>query len=121
ATSRALVVRGTVNGGTASPWAGAMWFPAAQPMQPADLSATGGFSFQAKGDGATYRVMVFMRENGMAPRVRTFVATADWAGHKFAWSDFGTEAAGILGIAIVAGPSEGKFELRLDELALVGR
>nr|MBA3891275.1 amidohydrolase family protein [Gemmatimonadaceae bacterium] len=49
ATSRALVVRGTVNGGTASPWAGAMWFPAAQPMQPADLSATGGLQLPGEG------------------------------------------------------------------------
>jgi imidazolonepropionase-like amidohydrolase len=117
-TARALRVRGTV-GPDANPWSGAMLFPGAQPMQPADLSSTAGLRFRAKGDGRTYTVLVFTRRGGMTPAFRSFTAGPEWQTHTFAWSDFGgSTGADVTGIAWTAGAPAGAYELWLDQVEL---
>lgn len=117
-TAKALRVRGTIAPG-ATQWSGAMLFPGTQPMQPANLSATTGLRFRAKGDGRTYTVLVFTRSGGMRPAFRTFTAGPEWRTHTFAWSDFGgTTGADVMGIAWTAGAPEGAYELWLDQVEL---
>ncbi|HST57708.1 MAG TPA: CIA30 family protein [Longimicrobium sp.] len=115
---KALRVRGTV-AANANPWSGAMFFPAAQPMQPADLSATTGLRFRAKGDGRTYTLLVFTRRGGMMPSFRSFTAGPEWQTHTFAWSDFGgSTGADVTGIAWTASAPAGDYELWLDQIEL---
>jgi imidazolonepropionase-like amidohydrolase len=117
-TRKALRVRGTV-GPDANPWSGAMLFPGAQPMQPADLSSTAGLRFRAKGDGRTYTVLVFTRRGGMMPAFRSFTAGPEWQTHTFAWSDFGgSTGADVTGIAWTANAPQGAYELWLDQVEL---
>lgn len=115
-TGKALRVRGTV-GPDANPWSGAMLFPGAQPMQPADLSGTAGVRFQARGDGRTYTVLVFTRRGGMMPAFRSFTAGPEWQAHTFAWSDFGgSTGEDVTGIAWTANAPAGDYELWLDQV-----
>jgi imidazolonepropionase-like amidohydrolase len=117
-TGKALRVRGVVAAG-ANPWSGAMFFPAAQPMQPADLSATTGLRFRAKGDGRTYAVLVFTRRGGMMPAFRSFTAGPEWQTHTFAWSDFGGgTGADVTAVAWTASAPAGDYELWLDQVEL---
>jgi imidazolonepropionase-like amidohydrolase len=117
-TGHALSISGTINTTIPQPWYGAMWSPGAQPMAPADLSARQGIAFQARGDGKTYRVMVFARSKGMAPLIRTFVAGPEWQEVSFAWSDFGTDGHDVMGVVIAGGPQAGPFGFLIDDLRL---
>ncbi len=114
-SAAALQISGEVVAGTEFAWSGAIFFPGNPPMTPVDLSAAGGFSVAAQGDGATYRVMAFLRRAGQAPVTRTFEADVEWETHHFRWSDFmGGDGSDVLGIAIVAGPQAGPYRLRID-------
>jgi hypothetical protein len=118
-TRGSLQVTGDVRGGFAFPWSGVMFQPGAQQMAPADLSASRGFSFYAKGDGATYRVMVFSRSRGR-PLVYSFVAGSKWTRYQLTWrGDFdGFDGREVVGIAFVAGPRTGTFRFLLDQVAM---
>lgn len=117
-TGHALSIAGTITTTIPQPWYGAMWSPGAQPMAPADLSARQGIAFQTRGDGKTYRVMVFARSKGMAPLIRTFVAGPEWREASFAWSDFGIDGHDVLGVVIAGGPQPGPFAFLIDDLRL---
>lgn len=99
-------------------WAGALFSPGARPFSPADLSARRQLSFQAKGDGKTYEVMVFARSRGRFPVRRSFQPGKDFARVTFAWSDFdGLTGNDVMGIFI--GQSQpGPFRLVIDDVAL---
>ena len=119
AGGHALHVSGVVNGGVQFAWSGVMLFPAAQPMQPIDLSAARGVSFRARGPGP-FSVAIFTTRGGRVPAVRPFTATNAWQTFEFGWSDFGAhDGADVQGIAILAGPAPGAYELRLDDVRLV--
>jgi imidazolonepropionase-like amidohydrolase len=118
-TARALRITGEIAPGLPYAWAGAMFFPASPPMTPADLSAAKGLVFRARGDGGTYRVLVFTRRGGQVPAFATFTAGPEWQEHSFPWSTFGgTDGSDVMGIAIVGGPNPGRFELFVDEVEL---
>jgi hypothetical protein len=104
-------------------WAGAILFPAAPPMTPADLSAASGVRFHARGDGATYRVLLFTEGTGPVPLAREFVAGAEWQQHVFEWREFGDlDGSDVTAIAIVAGGgAPGAFALVVDEIELMPR
>jgi hypothetical protein len=114
----ALSVAGTITATVPHAWYGAMWSPGATMMAPADLSAKPGFAFQARGDGKTYRVMVFSQGKGMMPLVRTFVAGPEWRQVQLAWSDFGITGNDVIGIVFAGGPQPGQFAFLIDDLRL---
>jgi hypothetical protein len=92
-----------------------MFFPASQPMSPAKLSASKGLRFFARGDGKTYRVMLFTRATGPAPIIRVFTAGDEWREHSFACSEFrGSDGSDVTGIAIVGGPAAGSYRLLIN-------
>jgi hypothetical protein len=111
-------ISGTITTTIPQPWYGAMWSPGAQPMAPVDLSARQGLAFQARGDGKTYRVMVFARSKGMTPQIRTFTAGPEWREVSFSWSDFGVDGRDVIGVVIAAGPQPGPFAFMIDGVRL---
>jgi hypothetical protein len=116
--SGALQVTGEVAAGLPFAWAGAMYFPGAQPMAPVNLAGASGFGFRARGAAGSYRVMVFTRRRGQIPAQTTFTLSEAWSRHAFPWSAFNTDGSDVLGIAIVAGPGPGPVSFWLDDLSL---
>jgi len=119
-TRGSLQITGEVRAGFAFPWAGVMFHPGPQPMAAADLSASRGFSFHARGDGAVYQVMVFSRSRGGRPSTHTFIAGSKWTQHHLTFrGDFdGLDGRDIMGIAFVAGPRTGAFRFQIDQVEM---
>lgn len=117
-TSKSLSITGTIDPSLPYAWYGAMWSPTAIPMQPANLSAKQELRFHAKGDGKTYRVMLFTQSSGRMPLIRTFTAGPEWAEVTMPWKAFGTDGNGIMAIIFAGGPAGGEFGLQVDEIAL---
>lgn len=113
----ALKISGTIVGPLPHAWAGAMFSPGAQMFQPVDLSSKKAIRFRAKGDGQTYRVMVFAQSKGYAPLVKTFVAGVEWAEHEFPIASFdGLDGKDLTAIIIAGGPKPGAFQLHVDDV-----
>lgn len=117
-SAKALGIRGTITSAVAYAWYGAMWSPGAQPMSPANLSGRKGISFDAQGDGKTYRLMLFARSKGNAPVIRTFVASPAWQKHDFTWQDFGIDGSDVMGVVFAGGPQPGAISFRIDNVRL---
>jgi len=115
----ALDISGVIDGGLPYAWAGVMWAPGTQPFVPVDLSAKKSISFFAKGDGQTYRVLVFTTSGGRIPAQQTFTAGSEWKKTNIPFSAFnGTDGHDISAILFVGGPAAGKFDFQVDEIAL---
>ena len=114
----ALEIHGTTLPHSQQPWAGAMFFPGPQPMQPANLSRFKSLHFWVKGDGATYRVMLFSQASGPRPHIQTFTAPSSWTEVELPFSDFQVDGHDLIGIAFVAGPWAGAYRFALDDVAL---
>jgi imidazolonepropionase-like amidohydrolase len=113
-----LHVSGVIKEGFQFPWAGAMFSPGASPMSAANLSKKKALSFYAKGDGRTYRVMLFASQLGFTPAIRTFVAGPDWKKVSFSFADFGIDGRDVMGILWTGGPEAGAFSFLVDDLTL---
>src|SRR5688500_20283543 len=84
-TKKSLLNTGNIASGFAYPWSGAMWSPGTQMMQPVDLSSKSGITFWSKGDGGTYRVMVFAQSKGIAPVQQEVIAGAGLRAQTIRW------------------------------------
>ena len=116
----ALEVTGQVRPGFAFPWAGVIFFPADEPMQPVDFSARAELVFQVRGDGRSYSAMLFSGPSvqGM-PSVLAFQAGPEWTQVRLALADFpGADLSQLRGIAFTAGQPAGTFEFFLDHVEL---
>jgi hypothetical protein len=98
-------------------WAGAMFFPGAQPMAPANLTDTRRIVFAVRGDPGTYVVMVFSQSRGWEPGLVPFNAAQDWSTVEIATSDFAVPLYDVTGIFIGKG-DDGRFELFIDDVRL---
>ena len=117
-TQKSLGVTGTIVGPLPYAWGGVMFMPGSQPMQAVNLSAAKTIEFWAKGDGKTYRLMLFSQSKGMTPLIKTFVAGSEWAKIELPFSDFGVDGSDILGIGFTGGPAAGTFSMQIDEVVL---
>jgi cytosine/adenosine deaminase-related metal-dependent hydrolase len=117
-TKKSLSVSGTIDAAIPYAWFGAMWSPNDQPMVPGNLSSKKELRFHAKGDGKTYRVMVFAQSKGMMPLMTTFVAGPEWTEVVIPWQTFGTDGKDIMAIIFSGGPQAGAFAFQVDEVAL---
>lgn len=116
---KALAIRGTIVGPLPYAWAGAMFSPGPQVFAPADLSSKKALKFRAKGDGKTYRVMLFATSKGMNPLVQTFVAGTEWSEHAFPFANFGgLDGKDVTAVIIAGGPAPGEFALQIDDVRL---
>ena len=121
AENAALRVEGEVGRGFAFPWAGAIYFPGAQPMQPVDFSDREMLRFRARGDGRTYIVMLFGADVGATvPPSVAFTAPAEWIEVEIPLARFPTATPGVIGgLAFVAQvPPLGGFSFELDDVEL---
>ena len=119
-SGHALRIAGEVIAGVQEPFSGAIFFPARSPQTPANLSGAEGFRFFARGDGATYRVVVGVRRGGqtVTSGIRTFTASGGWQVQSFRWQDFGTDGRDVARISIAAGPAPGAYELLIDRFEI---
>lgn len=115
-----LAVSGEIKTGFAFPWSGAMYFPATQPMQPADLSARKELVFRARGDGRNYSVMLFSGVQMQSmPSVKPFVAGPEWTEVRIPLSGFnGADLSRVRGLAFTAGQPVGAFAFQIDDVEL---
>ena len=122
AENAALRVEGEVERGSAFPWAGAIYFPGAQPMQPVDFSDRETLRFRARGDGRTYIVMLFGADMGatVVPPSVAFTASAEWSAVEIPLTRFPTATPGVIGgLAFVAqAPPLGGFSFELDDVEI---
>lgn len=119
-TAGALRIHGEVRPGFAFPWAGMTWMPAAEPMQPVDMSAREALVFHVRGDGRRYSAMLFSGPTmqGM-PSTQTFVAGPEWTEVRLPLADFpGADPALLRAVAFTAGQPAGGFEFFLDQVEL---
>jgi imidazolonepropionase-like amidohydrolase len=117
----ALRVEGDIVAGYAFPWAGAIYFPGAQPMQPVDFSDREVLRFRTRGDGRAYIVMQFGAGAGMGiPPSLPFTATAEWTEVEIPLERFPTATPGIIGgLAFVAqAPPLGSFAFEIDDVEI---
>jgi imidazolonepropionase-like amidohydrolase len=116
-SARSLAITGTISPAFAQAWAGAMFSPGAQPFAPADLSAKKELRFLARGDGKTYRVMLFAESKGYVPLTQTFVAGSEWKEYTFPLSAFGgIDGKGVMALVFAGGPQPGDFSLAVDDV-----
>lgn len=116
----ALEISGEIRAGFAFPWAGMMFFPGAEPMQPVDATSRSELVFWARGDGRSYNAMLFSGESAQSiPSMQSFVAGPQWRQVRLPLSGFaGADPATLRGLAIAAGQPEGAFALRIDRVEL---
>ena len=114
----AMSISGTIDPALPYAWYGAMWSPADMPMSPANLSSKKELRFSARGDGKTYRVMVFAQSKGMMPLMQTFVAGPEWKEYTMPWQSFGTDGHDVMAVIFAGGPQPGAFAFEVDDVAL---
>lgn len=99
-------------------WAGAMFFPGATPMSPANLSGKKAISFWTKGDGRSYQVMLFAKSKGYIPATKSFTAGPEWKKITIPFSDFNTDAGDLEGLLFSGALPAGKFSFLIDDVRL---
>jgi imidazolonepropionase-like amidohydrolase len=111
-----LGVSGTITGDFAFPWAGAIYYPGAAAMEPVNLQPRTKLSFWAKGDGKTYRVILFAKSLGWNISEQRFVAGPEWKRYTFAFSDFKVDGSDTMAVLFSGGPEVGPFTFQIDEV-----
>ncbi len=118
-TPKALQVRGTISPAVPYAWAGAMFSPGEAMMTPANLSSKTEIRFWTRGDGKTYRVMVFSEAKGFEPLMQDFVAGPEWTEVVLPFSSFdGITGKGLMAVIFSGGPAPGPFEFVIDDVRL---
>jgi hypothetical protein len=86
-------------------------------MQPANLSARKELHFWAKGDGKTYRVMIFSESKGFTPLSHSFVTASEWKEYTMPLSSFGgIDGKGLMAVIFSGGPTPGAFAFQIDNV-----
>ena len=119
-THAALRVTGEVKPGFQyGPWAGAIWFPGHEPMQPADLSAKKELTFWARGTPGSHNVMLASGSANGIPLYASFVITKQWKEYHMplATSFPNADWKQVYYLAFAAG-TNGKFRFDLDQVTL---
>ncbi len=115
----ALHVVGEVSPSFQAAWSGVMFSPGKHMMEAVDLSNKKNIRFWAKGDGKTYRIMLFTQKSGPIPLTQTFTAGPEWKQFAFPISSFdGADGHGLSALIFAAGPSPGEFAFYLDEVRI---
>ncbi|MGH8415270.1 MAG: hypothetical protein ACRESX_11125, partial [Gammaproteobacteria bacterium] len=118
-THSALQVSGEIKAGFPYPWAGAIWFPGREPMQPADLTGKQELSFWARGKPGSYNIMLMSGSPGSIPLYASFVTTDQWKEYHIplASSFPNADWKHVYFIAFSAS-NPGKFQFDLDQVSL---
>jgi hypothetical protein len=113
----ALAITGTISAALPYAWGGAMFSPGPQMMAPANLATKKEVRFWAKGDGKTYRVMIFAESKGYTPLMQSFVTGSEWKEYVFPLSAFGgIDGHDLMALMFVGGPQPGPFAFQVDDV-----
>lgn len=115
----ALRVTGEIKPGFPyGPWAGAIWFPGREPMQPGDLSAKKELVFWARGATGQYSIMLQAGASPV-PLYTSFITTPQWKEyHILLATRFpNADLKQVHFIAFTAG-NPGKFQFDLAQVTL---
>ncbi|HEV3254148.1 MAG TPA: amidohydrolase family protein [Candidatus Acidoferrales bacterium] len=113
-----LQVTGNIDGAVPYAWAGAIFFPGNAPFTPVNLSMKKQVRFWAKGDGKTYRVMLFSQSRGFFPATQTFLAAPEWKEYTFTITTFGLDGKDLTALLFSGGPSPGGFSFQIDDVRI---
>ena len=111
-----LLITGNIDGALPYAWAGAMFSPGSAPFAPVNLSSKKQVHFWARGDGKTYRVMLFAQSRGFFPATQTFVAGPEWKEYTFPFSAFQVDGKDLTGLLFAGGPAVGTFSFQVDDV-----
>ena len=114
-----LAISGEVAAGFPAPWAGVMIGLAPGMMQPVDASDITALVFDARGEGATYRVLAFAESLGPMPATIEFTVGAAWRRIVIPLGGIdGLDPTGAMGF-LIGGPGDlGPFRLVIDNVEL---
>jgi hypothetical protein len=116
-SAKSLEITGTISPALPYAWGGAMFSPGQQMMTPVNLSSKKDVTFWARGDGKTYRVMIFTESKGYTPLMQDFVAGSDWKQYTFPLSAFGgIDGHDLMALMFVGGPQPGPFAFQIDDV-----
>jgi len=113
-----LQISGTIDEAIPYAWSGALFAPGTRPFVPVNLSSKKAIHFWARGEGRTYRLMIFTQSGGYRPAQKTFVAGPEWKEFTFPFSDFNTDGHDVGAILFAAGVPGGKFQFWIDDVRL---
>ncbi len=99
-------------------WSGAIFFPGPAPMTPVNLSSKKAITFWTKGDGHSYRVMVYSQSNGYIPQMQSFTAGPEWTKVTMPLSAFTTDGHDVMGIFFGSWSTTGPFSLAIDNVRI---
>jgi imidazolonepropionase-like amidohydrolase len=116
-SAKSLSITGTISAAIPYAWYGAMWSPNQAPMTPANLSSKQGIRFRSRGDGKTYRLMVFAQSKGFMPLMQPFVASPEWSAHEVSWKELGIDGSDVMAVIFAGGPEPGEFAMQIDDVA----
>ncbi len=112
-----LEISGEIRDGAPFAWAGAVFFPGAAPLAPADLSRARAITFWARGDGRRSRVILFSKALGMVPIIQSFDPPRDWTQFHFPLRSFsGMDGHDLTGVLFSGGPERGPFRFWIDDV-----
>ena len=119
-TKGALEITGTVGNAIQYPFAGTVFFPEGPPTQGLmDYSAKKTLSFQARGDGQHYMVMVMSGQTmGGIPLMYDFVAGPDWQEVRLDVAKFGIVDWKRVRMIAVGRMAVGTFRFQIDDVRL---
>ncbi|MEM7152976.1 MAG: hypothetical protein AAF799_09040 [Myxococcota bacterium] len=113
----ALKIRATIDGSSANPWAGAMFFPGNRAMAPANLISKPTVTFHARGDGPLV-VMVFAEQLEGTPARTTVEIGEEWGRYEVDMRTLVPEPYDITAIVFGAPPTAGTWEQWVDDVRL---
>ncbi|MGH8161184.1 MAG: hypothetical protein ACRESR_03360, partial [Gammaproteobacteria bacterium] len=117
-TKSALEISGEIKTGFPQPWAGAIWFPGHEPMQPANLSGKKELVFRARGTPGDYELLL-LSGSGYIPESASFTVTAKWKAYHIALAKSFPDADWKhVTYLVFSGGQQGKFKLDLDQVSL---
>ena len=115
----ALVISGEIAAGFPAPWAGVMIGLAPGMMQPVDASDITALVFDARGEGARYRVLAFAESLGPVPATIEFAAGAGWRRVVIPLGGIDAlDSTGAMGFLISGPGTLGPFRLEIDNVEL---
>jgi len=117
----ALEVSGEIGNGIPYPFAGTMFFPEGPPMQGLmDYSAKKSLSFQTRGDGGKYKLMVISGTRmDVIPLMVDFEAGPEWHEVRIELAKYGlADFKRVRAIGIGSMGPVGPFQLQIDDVRL---
>lgn len=114
-TAFSLRITGEIKDGFQYPFAGAGLFPGGKDMTPWDASGKKELVFFAKGDGKTYRLMLFTLASDI-PAEKAFATTGSWQEVRIPLDSLAADMTRFKGIFFSASPGDGAFQLDVDEV-----